>query len=94
MISFFYNMTSLFSQWITSSINNALTACYITFWVRTSNVMTTHDKNAFFIETLSILKAIKSFLIGNMINRILHEWSFHTKFIKLAKGSVDKFPIK
>ena len=28
-----------------------------------------------------------------MINRILHLWSFHMKFIKLAEGSFDKFLI-
>ena len=26
-----------------------------------------------------------------MINRILHSWSFHVKFIKLAEGSFDNF---
>ena len=25
---------------------------------------------------------------------ILHEWSFHVKFIKLAEGSFDKFHMK
>ena len=29
-----------------------------------------------------------------MINRILHSWSFHMKFMKLAKGSFHKFHIK
>ena len=33
-------------------------------------------------------------LKGHMINRILHSWSFHMKFIKLAKGSFDKFHMK
>ena len=26
-----------------------------------------------------------------MINRILHSWSFHVKFMKLAEGSFHKF---
>ena len=29
-----------------------------------------------------------------MINRILHSWSFHTKFMKLAKGLFHKFHMK
>ena len=33
-------------------------------------------------------------LKGHMINRILHSWSFHMKFIKLAEGSCDKFHMK
>ena len=41
-----------------------------------------------------ILKAIKSHLKGQMINRILHSWSFHIKFIKFAKGSYNKFHMK
>ena len=28
-----------------------------------------------------------------MINRILHSWSFHMKFMKLAEGSFHKFHI-
>ena len=44
----------------------------------------------FFIEIMSTLKVIKSFLKGHMINRILHLQSFHMKFVKLAKGSFDE----
>ena len=62
-----------------------------------SNVMlpnSVRDVNAFFVEILSTLKAIKTHLKGNMINRILHSWSFHMKFIKLAEGSFGKFHMK
>ena len=45
----------------------------------------------YFVELLSTLKAIKTLLKGHMINRILHSWSFHVKFNKLAEGSFDKF---
>ena len=48
----------------------------------------------FFVEIMSTLKAKKALLKGHMINRILHEWSFHMKFIKLAEGSFDKFHMK
>ena len=34
-----------------------------------------------------ILKAIKSHCNGHLINRFLHSWSFHMKFMKLAEGS-------
>ena len=37
------------------------------------------------------LKAIKSRFKGHMIKRILYSWPFHMKFIKLAKGSFNKF---
>ena len=33
-------------------------------------------------------------LYSHMIKRILHSWSFHMKFIKLAKGSFNKFHMK
>ena len=41
----------------------------------------------FLIKIMFILKAIKS----HMIIRILHEWSFYLKFMKLAEGSFHKF---
>ena len=37
------------------------------------------DSIAFSIEIMSNLKTINSGLNGHMINRILHEWSFHMK---------------
>ena len=52
------------------------------------------DNNAFFFEIMSTLKAIKALLKGHMINRILHSWSFHMKFIELAEGLFDKFHMK
>ena len=46
------------------------------------------------IEIMLILKAIKSYLEGHMINRILHLWSIKTKFMKLADGLFHKFHLK
>ena len=43
-----------------------------------------------FIGNMSTLKMIKSYLRSHMIKRILHLWSFHMKFIKLAEGSFNK----
>ena len=51
-------------------------------------------RNVLFIEILFILKAIKSHFKGHMINRILHSWSFHMKFMKLTDGSFHKFHMK
>ena len=48
----------------------------------------------FSIEIKSTFKAIKSQLKGHMINRILHEWSFHMQFMKFAKDSFHKFHMK
>ena len=50
--------------------------------------------NAFLLEILFILKTIKYHLKGHMINRILHSWSFHMEFMKLAEGSFHKFHMK
>ena len=58
---------------------------------RTRNVIDDVQVNKrFLIEIMFILKAIK----GHMINRILHEWSFYVKFIKLAEDSFHKFHMK
>ena len=69
-----------------------MTAHYITLWAGTCNDM--RDNNAFSIQIMSILKAINTLLKGRMINRVLHLWSFHMKFIKLPKGWLDKFHMK
>ena len=42
-------------------------------------------------EIMLILWAIKSHLKGQMINRILHSWSFHMKFMELAESLFHKF---
>ena len=88
-LKYIYHVTSL---WITSCHKNRMTTRVITLWRKgvtslTSFVSTMH----FLIEIMLLLKAIKSFLKGHMINRILHEWSFHMKFMKLAEGSFNKF---
>ena len=62
--------------------------------VRRRNVIdNVHVNKAFLIEIIIILKAIKSILWSYIINRILHSWSFHMKFMKLAEGSFHKFDI-
>ena len=48
----------------------------------------------FLAEIMLILWAIKSQLKGHILNRILHSWSFHIKFMKLAEGSFHKFHMK
>ena len=48
----------------------------------------------FRIEITVILRAIKTHLKRHVINRILRSWSFHMKFMKLAKGSFHKYHIK
>ena len=86
-------MTSLLFSGLHHVINNVMTTRVLTLSAGTSNVMTTSVTTMHcFIEIMSTLKA-KSFE-SHMINRILHEWSFHMKFIKLAEGSFDKFHMK
>ena len=47
-----------------------------------------------FMEINKLFKAIKQHLKGQMINRILHLWSFPIKFINLTKGLFNKFHMK
>ena len=61
-----------------------------TLKAKKKSVERSYDKQ----KSLSTLKAKKSLLKGCMINRTLHSWSFHMKFIKLAEGSFDKFHMK
>ena len=46
------------------------------------------------VDPRVILKATKSILKRHMINRILHSWSFHMKFVTPAEGFFHKFYIK
>ena len=62
-----------------------MTTHVLTLSAGTSNVMTTSgDNNAFFVEILSTLKAIKSSF----------KRSYDKPNITLAKGSFDKFHMK
>ena len=72
-------------QWIASCHKNHMT---------TRVLALLQENNIIFIENMSTSKAIKSYFKGHMIKRILHSWSFHMKFIKLAKGSFNKFHMK
>ena len=82
-------------QWITSCHKNHMTTRVITFWrVDVTSLTTSVSTMRFLLEILSTLKAIKSSFKDHMINRILHLWSFHMKFMKLAEGSFHKFHMK
>ena len=82
-------------QWIMSCHKNCMTTRVITLWrVCVTSLTTSVSTVCFHIELMSILKAIKSRFKGHLINRILHSWSFHMKFMKLAEGSFHKFHMK
>ena len=50
--------------------------------------VTSESAMGFLVEIMFILNAIKSnFRKDHIINRILHSWSFHMKFMKLTKDS-------
>ena len=67
----------------------------ITLWpLDVASLTTSVSSMRFLPEIMLILWAIKSHLKGQMINRILHWWSFHKKFMKLAEGSFHKFHMK
>ena len=82
-------------QWITSCHKNHMTTRVITLWrVDVTSLTTSMSTMCFLLEIVPILKAIKSHFKGSMINRILYEWSFHMKFMKLAEGSFHNFHMK
>ena len=56
-----------------------------------------HVHNVFSYLIMFILKAINPILKGHMVqkgHRILHTWSFHMNFMKLAKGVFHKSHMK
>ena len=78
-----------------ASCHKYMTTHYLTPFAGPCNVlMTSVTTMQFLIEIMSTSMVIKSYLNGHMINRILHKWSFHMKFIKLTKGSFNKFHMK
>ena len=83
------------TQWIKSCYKNRMTTCVITLWcVDVTSLTTSVSAMPFLAEIMLILWAIKSHLKGHMINRILHSWSFHMKFMKLAEDLFHKFHMK
>ena len=82
-------------QWITSCHKNHMTTCVLTLWREFLTSLTSSVSTKYFIiQTMFILKAIKSHFEEHMINRILHLWSFNMKFMKLAEGSFHEFGMK
>ena len=74
---------------------NRMTTRVIALWrVYVTSLTTSVSTMRYLIELMFILKGINPILKGQMINRILHLWSFHMKFMKLAEGSFHKFHIK
>ena len=61
---------------------------------RVTSLTTFMSTMRFLIEKMFILKAIKYHFKGHMINRILHSWSFHMKYMKLAVSEFHKFHMK
>ena len=82
-------------QWITSCNKIVMTTCVITLLREYGTSLTTSVKTMLiFIENMSTLNALKSYFKSHMIKQILHSWSFHMKFIKLAEGSFNNFHMK
>ena len=78
-------------QWITSCNKSVMTTRVLTLLREYVTSLTTSVTTMLnFIGNMFTLKAIKSYLRSHMIKRILHSWSFHMKFIKLAEGSFNK----
>ena len=81
-----YDVTVI--QWITWCHQNYMTTLVITLLREhlTSLTMSVSTMR-FHIQLIFIFN-------GHMINRILHSWSFHTTFMKLAEGMFHKFRMK
>ena len=87
-------------QWIMTCDKNRMATRVTTLWPQYVTSLTTSVSTMrLLIEIMLNLGAIKSNFKGSKIkglkiNRILHEWSFHMKFMKLAEGSFHKFHMK
>ena len=88
----YYDLTVI--QWIMLCHKNRVTTRVITVWCLHVTSLTTSVSMRFLTEILLTSKAIKFHLKDPMINRILHSWSFHMKFMKLAKNWFHKFHVK
>ena len=62
----------------------------IALWREHVTLLTT-STTRFLKEIMFFFKTINPILKGHMTNRILHSWSFHMKFMKLAEGHM-KWP--
>ena len=75
--------------WITSYHKNRMTTRVITFWrLDVTSLTTSVSTMRFLLEILPILTAMKSNYKGPYDKRILHSWSFHMKFLKLAEAGL------
>ena len=83
-------------QWITPCHENRMSTRVITLWrVDVTSLTTSVSTMRFLTGKCSLIfKAINPILKDHMFNRILHPWSFHMKFMKLAEGSFHKFHIE
>ena len=69
-----------------------MTINVITLWyVHVTSLTASVSTMRFLLEIVSISKAINPILKGHMIGRILHSWSFHMKFMKLAFCAFHKY---
>ena len=64
-----------------------MATCVIILWrVDVTSLTTSVSTMHFLAEIMLILRAIKSNLKGYMIDRILHSWPFHMKFMNSPKA--------
>ena len=78
-------------QWIMSCHKNHMTTRVKRLWCEYIISLTT---SMYGKESVFYLFEIMFILKDHMINRILHEWSCHIKFMKLARGLFHKFHMK
>ena len=81
-------------QWITSCHKNRMTTRVITLAGIRNVIDDVRNNNVNFHWKYVHCKSDKTYFRSHMIKRILHSWSFHMRFIKLAEGSFNKFHMK
>ena len=79
-----YDVT--FIQRITSCHKNGMTTRVITLARRRNAIDNFRVNNAFLIQIMIILRAIKFHFKGSYEKQNLKSWSFHMKFMKRAFG--------
>ena len=87
----FVSITSGILNWWTWSVMTTHVLKLLRYFVTS---LTTSVTTMYFLLKICPHKVIKSYFKSHMMKRILHEWSFHMKFIKLVEGSFNEFHMK
>ena len=89
---FSHMMSMLFSDITSCYKNKSYDHTLHNAWLLVHNVIKPSvTMSGFLLKQVQLLKRWNVISISHMMNRILHLWSFHMKFMKLAKGLFNIF---